>query len=128
MPDFLQQYWSADDVNWRLLDFIRGLRPRYKVGLLSNAWDDLRKTLHERWNIDGLFDELVISAEVKLVKPDPRIFQLALKRLNILPAETIFIDDINENVQSARQIGLKGILYQSFDQTIGEIKDYLAAG
>lgn len=128
MPDFLQQYWSADDVNWRLLDFIRGLRPRYKVGLLSNAWDDLRKTLHERWNIDGLFDELVISAEVKLVKPDPRIFQLALKRLNILPAETIFIDDINENVQSARQIGLKGILYQNFDQTIGEIKDYLAAG
>ena len=128
MPDFLQRYWSADDVNWRLLDFIRGLRPRYKVGLLSNAWDDLRKTLHERWNIDGLFDELVISAEVKLVKPDPRIFQLALKRLNILPAETIFIDDINENVQSARQIGLKGILYQSFDQTIGEIKDYLAAG
>ena len=128
MPDFLQQYWSADDVNWRLLDFIRGLRPRYKVGLLSNAWDDLRKTLHERWNIDGLFDELVISAEVKLVKPDPHIFQLALKRLNILPAETIFIDDINENVQSARQIGLKGILYQSFDQTIGEIKDYLAAG
>ena len=81
MPAFLDKYWSADDVNWKLLDFIKGLRPRYKVGLLSNAWDDLRQTMHLRWNIDGLFDTLVISAEVKLVKPDPRIFYLAVERL-----------------------------------------------
>src|SRR4030042_6578546 len=50
MPGFLEQYWSADDVNWKLLDTIRDLHPRYKVGLLSNAWGDLRQTLHERWN------------------------------------------------------------------------------
>jgi HAD superfamily hydrolase (TIGR01509 family) len=128
MPGFLQQYWSADDVNWRLLDYIRSLRPRYKVGLLSNAWDDLRKTLHDRWNIDGLFDEMIISAEVKLVKPDPRIFHLATDRLKVQPAETIFVDDIAENIESARQIGLKGILYQNYDQVMGEVKDYLANG
>jgi FMN phosphatase YigB (HAD superfamily) len=46
MPRFLDKYWSADDVNWKLLDTIRGLRPRYRVGLLSNAWDDLRQTMH----------------------------------------------------------------------------------
>jgi epoxide hydrolase-like predicted phosphatase len=128
MPSFLQQFWSADDVNWRLLDYIRSLRPRFKVGLLSNAWDDLRKTLHDRWNIDGLFDELIISAEVKLVKPDPRIFQLATDRLKVLPDETIFVDDIAENIESARQMGLKGILYQDFDQVIAEITDYLTVG
>jgi epoxide hydrolase-like predicted phosphatase len=128
MPSFLQQFWSADDVNWRLLDYIRSLRPRFKVGLLSNAWDDLRKTLHDRWNIDGLFDELIISAEVKLVKPDPRIFQLATDRLKVLPDETIFIDDIAENVESARLMGLKGIQYQDFDQVMAEITDYLKVG
>jgi epoxide hydrolase-like predicted phosphatase len=128
MPRFLQQFWSADDVNWRLLDYIRSLRPRFKVGLLSNAWDDLRKTLHDRWNIDGLFDELIISAEVKLVKPDPRIFQLATERLKALPDETIFIDDIAENVESARLVGLKGILYQDFDQVMAEITEYLTVG
>jgi epoxide hydrolase-like predicted phosphatase len=128
MPSFLQQFWSADDVNWRLLDYIRSLRPRFKVGLLSNAWDDLRKTLHDRWNIDGLFDELIISAEVKLVKPDPRIFQLATDRLKVLPDETIFIDDIAENVESARLMGLKGIQYQDFDQVMAEITDYLNVG
>jgi epoxide hydrolase-like predicted phosphatase len=128
MPGFLQQYWSADDVNWRLLDYIRSLRPRFKVGLLSNAWDDLRKTLHDRWNIDGLFDDLIISAEVKLVKPDPRIFQLATDRLKVPPDETIFIDDIAENVESARLVGLKGILYQDFDQVMSEITGYLTIG
>lgn len=128
MPSFLQQFWSADDVNWRLLDYIRSLRPRFKVGLLSNAWDDLRKTLHDRWNIDGLFDELIISAEVKLVKPDPRIFQLATDRLKVPPDETIFIDDMAENVESARLVGLKGILYQDFDQVIAEITGYLTVG
>jgi glucose-1-phosphatase len=128
MPGFLEQYWSADDVNWELLDFIRQLRPRYKVGLLSNAWDDLHQTLHERWNIDGLFDELIISAEVKLVKPDPRIFHLTLKRLNVHAEEAVFIDDITENVEAARKEGLYAIQYHDTQKTLDELHHYLSLG
>ncbi len=128
MPGFLEQYWSADDVNWILLDYIRDLHPRYKVGLLSNAWDDLRQTLHTRWNIDGLFDELIISAEVKLVKPDPRIFQLAVARLGVQPAEVVFIDDIAVNVDAARWEGLKAIQYQDTQKTLDELNSYLSEG
>jgi epoxide hydrolase-like predicted phosphatase len=126
MVAFLEQYWSADDVNWMLLDFIRGLRGRYKVGLLSNAWDDLRQTLHERWDIDGLFDELIISAEVKMVKPDPRIFHLAVDRLKVQPAEAVFIDDILKNVQAAREVGLLAIQYSDYQKTVDEINKYLS--
>ena len=125
MAGFLEQYWSADDVNWALLEYIRKLHPRYKVGLLSNAWDDLRQTMHERWNIDGLFDELIISAEVKMVKPDPHIFHLALERLGVQPAETVFIDDIIENVEAARRVGLFAIQYQNMPQTLAELNRYL---
>jgi HAD superfamily hydrolase (TIGR01509 family) len=128
MPDFLEQYWSADDVNWKLLDTIRNLHPHYKVGLLSNAWNDLRQTLHERWNIDGLFDEMIISAEVGMVKPDPRIFHLTVERLHVQPAEAIFIDDIAENVEAARKEGLITILYQDTQKTIDELNRYLAQG
>jgi epoxide hydrolase-like predicted phosphatase len=126
MPGFLEQYWSSDDVNWELLDTIRKLHPRYKVGLLSNAWDDLRKTMHERWNIDGLFDELIISAEVKMVKPDPRIFQLTVERLGVLPEEAIFIDDIIENVKAARKEGLFAIQFQDTQTTLDELTQYLS--
>jgi HAD superfamily hydrolase (TIGR01509 family) len=126
MAGFLEQYWSADDVNWVLLEFIRKLHPRYKVGLLSNAWDDLRHTMHERWNIDGLFDELIISAEVKIVKPDPRIFRLALERLGVQPAQAIFIDDIVENIEAARNEGMFAIHYQDTNSTLDALNHYLS--
>jgi FMN phosphatase YigB (HAD superfamily) len=125
MPGFLEQYWSADNVNWELLGYIRRLRPQCKVGLLSNAWDNLRHTLHTRWNIDGLFDELVISAEVKLIKPDPRIFHLTVERLNVQPAEAVFIDDIGENVLAARKEGLEAIHHQDTQQTLNSLNKYV---
>lgn len=128
MPAFLEQYWSADDVNWGLLDAIRKLHPTYKVGLLSNAWDDLRHMLHERWNIDGLFDELIISAEVKMMKPDPRIFHLAVERLGVQPPDAVFIDDIAENVEAARREGLQAIQFRDTQQTMDELNEYLSAG
>lgn len=128
MPGFLEQYWSADDVSWDLLDYIRALRPHYKVGLLSNAWDDLRQTMHNRWNIDGLFDELIISAEVGLVKPDPRVFKLAVGRLQVKPAQALFIDDMSVNVEAAKQEGLQAIQFSDTQQTITDIQKILADG
>lgn len=125
MPRFLERYWSADDVNWELLEYIKGLHPAYKVGLLSNAWDDLRQTMHTRWNIDGLFDEMIISAEVKIVKPDPRIFHLATDRLGVQPAEAVFIDDMLDNVIAAQQEGLPAIQFINNVQTLSELHSLL---
>ncbi len=125
MPAFLTHYWSADSVNWELLDFIRTLRPGYKVGLLSNAWDNLRQSMHDRWHIDGLFDELVISAEVKLVKPDPRIFELAIQRLGVQPGETIFVDDIEENIVAANRTGLVAVQFTNNQVVMAKINEYL---
>jgi epoxide hydrolase-like predicted phosphatase len=126
LQSFLDQYWSADDVNWELLDFIKGLHPAYKVGLLSNAWDNLRQTMHTRWNIDGLFDELVISAEVGMVKPDPRIFHLALEKLGVQPTDAVFIDDMVANVDAARQQGIAAIQFLDTKQTLANLQELLA--
>jgi HAD superfamily hydrolase (TIGR01509 family) len=128
MPGFLEQYWSADDVNWELLDFIKSLRPRYKIGLLSNAWDDLRQTMHERWNMDILFDDLIISAEVGIVKPDPRIYRLAVERLGVRPEESVFVDDMLINVEAARQQGLAAIQFLDTPQTLADLRALMNAG
>ena len=125
MPAFLEQYWSADDVNWTLLDFIRDLRLNYKVGLLSNAWDDLRQTMHDRWGMDSLFDEMIISAEVGIVKPDPRIFHLAAQRLGVSPGEMVFIDDMLINVEAARKEGLTAIQYIDTERTLAALQAIL---
>ena len=116
LPAVKAQFWSADLVNHELVDTIRMLRPGYKVGLLSNAWNDLRQVMQERFHFDGLFDDLVISAEVGLAKPDPRIFRLAVERLGVQPAEAIFIDDVLANVEAARGVGLQAIHYRDNPQ------------
>jgi epoxide hydrolase-like predicted phosphatase len=116
LPGIKAQFWAADLVNDELVDYIRTLRPKYKVGLLSNAWDDLRQVMRERFGFDGMFDDLVISAEVGLAKPDPRIFHLAITRLGVQPGEAVFVDDVLANVEAARGVGLNAIHYQGNPQ------------
>ena len=122
LPAIRAQFWSADQVNTELVEYIRKLRPKYKVGLLSNAWNDLRQGMQQRFGFDGLFDELVISAEVGLAKPDPRIFRLAVARLGVQPEQAIFVDDVLANVEAARLIGLQAIHYRDNSQLFQELE------
>lgn len=124
MPGILAQFWSADQINHELLAVIRSLRQTYKVGLLSNAWDDLRQVLQTRLPIGHLFDDLVISAEVGMGKPDPRIYHLAVERLGVRPEQAVFIDDVLANVEAARQVGLKAIHYQDNLQLFSDLRSY----
>jgi putative hydrolase of the HAD superfamily len=92
---------------------------------LSNAWDDLRSLLKEEFGILGVFDEVIISAEVGLIKPDPRIYQLAAEKLSIPTNQAIFIDDVAENVEAARKSGMFAIQFRSPSQIIPEINQIL---
>ncbi|HNT25213.1 MAG TPA: HAD family phosphatase [Anaerolineales bacterium] len=125
LPDFMAQFWSADVLNIQLADLIRSLRGRYKIGLLSNAWSNMRQVLDERFHVADLFDELIISAEVGLAKPDPRIYRLAVQRLDVQPSETVFIDDVLKNVEAARLEGLHAIQYLDFEQMLAELNPLL---
>jgi FMN phosphatase YigB (HAD superfamily) len=60
------------------------LRPPITT-LLSNAWDNLRGVLEQDWRILDAFDQVIISAEVGLAKPDAPIYQLAVERLGVEP-------------------------------------------
>ena len=92
------------------------LHETYKTALLSNAWDDLRQVIAEKWHFEDAFDAMIISAEVGLAKPDPRIFQLALERLGVEADQAIFVDDFERNVEGANALGLHGIQFQTPQQ------------
>ena len=68
-----------------------------------------------------LFDDRVISGEVKISKPDPRIFNLLLERNHLNPKECIFIDDSEENCRAAHRLGITSVLYQSSRQVRQEL-------
>lgn len=119
-----EEFFAGDVIDRALLDFIRSLRPRYKTGVISNAWPDLRDYIVKS-KFDDAFDTLVISAEAGVMKPEPRIFQIALAQLQVEANEAVFVDDTPANVTAARQLGLRGILFQNPAQTLKELKEIL---
>jgi putative hydrolase of the HAD superfamily len=99
---------------WRTLDedvveLIRRLRPRYGVGLLSNATYRLERELHDYHGIGDLFKVIVNSSRVGIAKPDARIYRLAAERMGVEPFACVHIDDLAHNVEGARQAGFQGI-------------------
>lgn len=117
-PALEADFWAGDRVDDELISFFRNLRPTMKTALLSNAWTSLREALEAQWHIADAFDVIVISAEAGVAKPDPRIFQLALSELKVAPEDAIFLDDMQENIDAARIVGIHGVLFQSTEQAI----------
>ena len=123
-PDLYERFFAGDRVDYELVDFIRSLKPKYKIGIISNAWGDLHKML-DRWGITDAFDIVVGSGDEGILKPDPQIYIIALDRLNVKPNEAIFVDDFIENIEGARKLGINAIHFQNRDQTLSEITNLL---
>ncbi|MGB9592606.1 MAG: HAD family hydrolase, partial [Anaerolineae bacterium] len=84
-----RDFWSGDRADAELAQFLRSLRPRYRTAILSNAWPGARRALTERWNLADAVDEMIISAEEGVAKPDPAIYHIALRRLGVRPDEAV---------------------------------------
>ena len=122
---FREQFWGGDRLDTDLVAYIRRLRSDFKTGLLSNAFSDLRRLVAETLKFADAFDEMIISAEVGLVKPDPRIYHLALDRLGIAPEAAVFIDDFSRNVEAARAVKLHAIHFKDPQQARRELEGLL---
>ena len=125
LPRFKHEFWAGDVCDTDLVTRINNLRPEIKTGLLSNAWDDARTGVGAQYPFLQVFDVSVFSAEIKLAKPDHAIFQWMLDQLNLPAEQTIFVDDMAENVNAAKAVGMQAIRFQTRDQVIQELQAYL---
>jgi putative hydrolase of the HAD superfamily len=117
---------NAELLNTDLLDYITQLRTTYKTAILSNANRGvLERKIGEEW-LQKDFDEVVVSAEVGIVKPDPRIYKIVVDRLNVAMNECLYIDDRESFVDAGRQLGMKGLLYKDFDQLKSDMSQLLS--
>lgn len=119
------EFFAGDVTDLHLLDFMRGLRKHYKVGLISNAWSGLRPWIIDKKFADA-FDAMTISAEERVAKPDPAIFRIALEKLEVAPAEAVFLDDFPANVTGARALGMHAIHFTHAEQALAELNQILA--
>ena len=93
-----------------------------RTGLLSNSWgvDDYPRHL-----FGGMFDAVVISAEVGMRKPEERIFRHAAAELGLPPADCVFVDDLEANIAAAGEIGMTGVLHSDPPATVARLAELL---
>ena len=81
--------------------------------LLSNFSAEKFVLMQEQHDFLEIFDDMIISGEYNVIKPDPAIFEIALKRINRIAGECLFIDDSRANIETARKMGFITIQYYS---------------
>jgi putative hydrolase of the HAD superfamily len=96
------------------VEIIRELKARgHALYALSNIGEIPMQHLEESYPFLNLFDGKVISARVKLVKPEAAIFRHLIDQFNLDPQQTVFIDDFHENIESAAHFGIHTIHFTS---------------
>jgi putative hydrolase of the HAD superfamily len=111
----------AGEVRPQMVEAVRRCHARLKTAMLTNNWmvDDEGGRLDD---LLPLFDVVVESAKAGVRKPDPRFYELACERLEIEPAEAVFLDDIGANLKPARQMGMTTIKVTDPDQAIADLE------
>lgn len=105
------EFFGGDVLDHELIQLIRDLRGKYKTGLISNAWSDLRQYIAKQ-KFDDAFDSITISAEVGVAKPDAKIYQVALEQAKVRANEAVFVDDFQINIEGCEKVGMQGILFK----------------
>jgi len=118
------EFFAGDIVDRDVVAFLRSLRGKYKTGLISNAFDDLRPFILKE-KFDDAFDHMFISAEVGAAKPGAKIYQIALEQFGVSPSEAVFVDDFFENIEGCEKVGIKGIHFKDPETALQQVKALL---
>jgi putative hydrolase of the HAD superfamily len=97
-------------------------RAGVRTGLISNSWGRGR---YDRSRFPELFDGTVISGEVGVRKPLPRIYELGAEAIGLPPAECVFVDDLPFNLKPAAELGMATVHHVSAEQTIPQLEELL---
>ncbi|RAO99231.1 hypothetical protein PW5551_04650 [Petrotoga sp. 9PW.55.5.1] len=89
------------------------LKKNNRLYILSNFHEEAFNYITNKYSFFELFDGMVVSYEVKLIKPERKIYEILLSRYSLVPQDTIFVDDTEENIKAAQELGINGLLYKS---------------
>ncbi len=104
------------------LELIRGLKPRYRLGLISNTNPWHFEHAIRTCEVFPLFDAVTLSFEQKAMKPDRRLFEDALAKLELPAGACVFIDDRPDLAEAATRLGLHGLTYTDSEKLVRELE------
>ncbi len=117
-------YENSTKVDRNILNIIKKLKKKYKLGLISNSIKSHEK-INKKRKIFNFFDTIILSHKVLLTKDNKRIFELAAKELKVKPKDCIFIDDVKGFVRVAQTVGMKGIIFSNKKKLISDLERLL---
>ena len=118
-----QRIFSGMEPDQHMTDAVRRAHAAgVRTALVSNSWG---ATGYERDRFPELFDAVVVSGEIGMRKPDPDIFLHTAKLLGLDPEACVFVDDLLQNVEGARAVGMTGIVHRNAELTIPELEELL---
>ena len=124
----IRYFWEhIDKVIWQLpytMEWIRAMKKAgYGVYILSNygSWT-YEKTKDEALSFLSEVDGAIFSYEVKQIKPNPDIFQSLFEKFSLVPEECVFLDDLVQNIEGAKAVGMYGIVFTGLEDGLKELK------
>jgi putative hydrolase of the HAD superfamily len=123
LDGFGTRYFQRLEPNDRMIEYMRELRGRgYKMAICTNNIREWETQWRAMLPVDEIFDVVVDSAFVGSRKPEHRIYQITLDRLEASPGEALFVDDVEINCEGARELGIAAVRFRSTEQAIEEIE------
>lgn len=124
---FGQRYFEHLHPNGQMIEYMRELRRRgYRLAICTNNVREWERLWRAKLPVDEIFDVVVDSGFVGTRKPERRIYELTLERLDVKPEGALLIDDIEINCDAARELGIETVWFQSNEQAIAEVEARLA--
>ena len=108
-----KDYLDTIELNDGFLNFISSARKHYKMAIISNDSCRWSKYLREKFDINKYFDVISISGDLKIQKPDERIFQITIEQLGCRAEDCLYVDDREGNLKVASKVGMNAVLFNS---------------
>ena len=107
-------------------EYIKELKGRgFRILGLSNWSFETFAMVRPKYPILDLIEERVISGEEKVLKPNAEIYEILLRRFNIKPEESVFIDDNVNNIKGGENVGIQGIIFKDAEQLRADLEKLL---
>ena len=124
---FGERYFEHLHPNEPMIEYMRDLRERgYKLAICTNNVREWEPLWRAKLPVDELFEVVVDSGFVGARKPERRIYEITLERLDVPASGALFIDDVELNCQVARELGMDAIWFRSSEQAIAEAEAQLS--
>ncbi len=111
LEEIQRDYLDTIEIDETFYAFAQNMKKKFRLALLSNDASEWSEYLRKRFKINEFFDVLAVSGDLKIKKPDKRIFQYTVDRLGCVPADCIYVDDRRKNLGAAQALGLTPILF-----------------